>query len=152
MVQPFWRIKWISAWHKVTHTGNYNKQWWNTHIVQILGEIRDGNFFLKSKFLSGITKPVELSHYWIKTILKYQDPEFYSRLFDESKNGPFEVLPVCKKIYGWKISTWCSYVVCFTTNNSACVICSFSSDFSSLVIKLLRVFKGWHYTLANGKL
>ena len=30
--------------------------------------------------------------------LKYQEPEFYSKIFDESKNFPFEVLPGRTKV------------------------------------------------------
>ena len=34
---------------------------WNTQIVQILRDIRDGNFLFKGPFLSRLTKPVELT-------------------------------------------------------------------------------------------
>ena len=34
---------------------------WNTHIVQILHEIRDINFLFKGKILSILPKPVELA-------------------------------------------------------------------------------------------
>ena len=36
---------------------------------------------------------VELSQYCILTTFKYQDPEFYARLFDESEEGPYGVPP-----------------------------------------------------------
>ena len=62
---------------------------WNTQIVQILGEIRDGHSLFKEKFLNRLPKPVELTYEWIKKIFKDKEPEFYSRLFDESENGPF---------------------------------------------------------------
>ena len=35
---------------------------WNTQVVQILREIRDGKFIFKHNILSRIPKPVELSH------------------------------------------------------------------------------------------
>ena len=57
---------------------------WKTQIVQILREKRDGDFIFKIKFLSGIKKPIGLSHKWIKKKFKYKDPEIYSRLFDDS--------------------------------------------------------------------
>ena len=60
------------------------------HIVQILREKSDGRFLFKGKFLIRPTNTVVLSHEWIKTNFKYQEPEFYSRLFDESGNGPFD--------------------------------------------------------------
>ena len=56
---------------------------WNTQIVQILHEKLDGKFLFNINFLSRLPKPVGLSHEWIKTYFKYQEPEFYSRLFDE---------------------------------------------------------------------
>ena len=34
---------------------------WNTHIVQILHEIRDTNFLFKGKFLNRLSKPAELT-------------------------------------------------------------------------------------------
>ena len=77
---------------------------WNTHIVQILREKRDGNFILKVNVLGRLPKAVELSHLWVKMNLKYQDPEFYTRLFDEPENGSFEVPPVRTKT-NEKIST-----------------------------------------------
>ena len=57
---------------------------WNTQIVQILRAICDGNFLFKVNFLSRLSKHSGLTHEWINTNLKYQEPEFYSRLFDES--------------------------------------------------------------------
>ena len=65
---------------------------WNTHIVHILQEGRDGNF------LSRLPKPVGISHEWIKTDFNYQEPDFYSRLFDDSKKN-FEVPPERTKPY-----------------------------------------------------
>ena len=47
-------------------------------------------FLLKGYLISRLTKPVELSHEWVKTNFNYQEPEFYSVLFVESENGPFE--------------------------------------------------------------
>ena len=54
-------------------------------------EERYGNFLYKVNLLRRLPKPVEISHKWINTSSKYQKPEFYSRLFDDSENGPFEV-------------------------------------------------------------
>ena len=59
------------------------KNGWNTHIVQILCEIRDGNFIFKGNFLSRQPEPVELTHDWIKKIFKHPEQEFYSGLFYE---------------------------------------------------------------------
>ena len=67
---------------------------WNTQIVHILHKKRDGIFIFKGNMLSRLTKPVELSHDWVLTNLKYQEPEFYSRFFEESEQGCFEVPPV----------------------------------------------------------
>ena len=36
-------------------------------------------------------KPVEISYGWVKRNSKYQDTEFYSRLFYDPENGPFKV-------------------------------------------------------------
>ena len=49
--------------------------------------------------ISILPKPVELSHERILKIFKYQEPEFYSGLFDKSEKGPFEVPPDYMKVY-----------------------------------------------------
>ena len=59
---------------------------WNTQIVHILREIRDGKFLYKGNFLSIIPKAVEQTNKWINTNFKYQEPESYYRLFYESEN------------------------------------------------------------------
>ena len=41
--------------------------------------------------ISILPKNVELSQECVLANFKYQDPEFYARLFDNSKEGPFEV-------------------------------------------------------------
>ena len=56
-------------------------------------------FLFKENLLSILPKPFELTHKWIKKNFKYQEPEFYSRLFDESENRPFEVPPGNIKTY-----------------------------------------------------
>ena len=56
----------------------------NKQVVHILREDHDGKFLLKGSLISSLPNPVELSHKWVFTNLKYQDPEFYTRLFDES--------------------------------------------------------------------
>ena len=43
---------------------------WNTHIVQILLDKRDGNCFQK-KIFSRLPKPAEISNEWIKKNSKY---------------------------------------------------------------------------------
>ena len=55
--------------------------------------------FFSKKILSKLPKPVGLSHEWININFKYQEPYFYSRLFDESENGPFEVPTGLTKTY-----------------------------------------------------
>ena len=62
-------------------------------MFQILREKRDVNFLIR------LPKPFGLSNKWIKTNLKHQKPQFYSRLFDESEHGPFEVPPGLAKTY-----------------------------------------------------
>ena len=64
---------------------------WNTQIVKILHEIRDGNFLFKGTLFGRLTKFFELSHEWINTNFKYQEPEFYSRCYGETVNGLFNV-------------------------------------------------------------
>ena len=56
-------------------------------------EEQDNTFLFKGKFISRLPKPIELSDEWVLKIFKYQEPEFYSRLFDESEKVPFEVSP-----------------------------------------------------------
>ena len=93
---------------------------------------------------------------------KYQDPWFYSRLFDESEDGPFELPPGRTNTYDKNVlspNAPKSYVL--QGNKSACLFWSLSSAFSSLAIKLqlivlkisipslkangrLRFFKKWH--------
>ena len=43
----------------------------NTQIVHILRDKRDGKLLFKGTFISILTKPVELTHKWIKTNFKY---------------------------------------------------------------------------------
>ena len=56
-------------------------------------EKRHGKFIFKGNIPSRLPKPIEISHEWFLKIFKYQEPEFYSRLFDESEKVPFEVSP-----------------------------------------------------------
>ena len=44
---------------------------WNTHIVQILHEIRDGKFLFKGNLLSTLPKSVELLNEWIEKNFNY---------------------------------------------------------------------------------
>ena len=43
--------------------------------------------------LSRLPKPVELSHEWVLKNFRYQEPQFYARLFDNSEKLPFELPP-----------------------------------------------------------
>ena len=70
----------------------------NTQVVHIFFEERDGKSHFKGNIPSRIQNPVELSHGWVLTNFKYQEPAFYSILFDKYEEVPFEVLPVCMKI------------------------------------------------------
>ena len=56
---------------------------WNTQISQILREKQYGKFLFRVNFLRILINPVELSHEWDLMNFKYQEPEFYSRSFDE---------------------------------------------------------------------
>ena len=47
---------------------------WNTQIVHILREKRDGKFIFKDNLLSRLKKPLELSHKWVNMNPKYQEP------------------------------------------------------------------------------
>ena len=113
---------------------------WNTQIVQILREMRDGNFLFKRKFLSRLTKPVELTHNWIKKMFKYQDPEFYYQLFDESENGSFEVPLGCIMTYDLKIK-YLMLKSCTFYRKIRVLMCSgnFHLNFTSLVITYLLI-------------
>ena len=93
------------------------KNGWNTHILQIWRDIPDGIF------LSRLPKHVELTHDCIKTNLNYQKPKFYSGLFDESDNGPFEVPPGCTKTYDKKYVPDAPKLYVIQEHNSACVFC-----------------------------
>ena len=66
---------------------------WNTQFIHILREECDVMFQFKVNILSILPKTVEISHEWVLKIFKYQEPEFYARLFDESEEVPFEVPP-----------------------------------------------------------
>ena len=67
--------------------------------------MNNGDFLVKGNFHSILSKPVEPTNEWIKTNFKYQELEFYYRLFDESQNGPFKVTPGLINTYDKKIST-----------------------------------------------
>ena len=51
--------------------------------------------------ISRLKNTVELSHGWVFKISKYQETDFYDRLFDDSGEGPFEV-PTYRKTVGVK--------------------------------------------------
>ena len=63
-------------------------------------------------------------------ILNYQELEFYSRLFKEYEEGPFEVLTGFTKVgVIRKIAPSDPNVYVFQEINSACVFCSFNLNF-----------------------
>ena len=68
----------------MTHTVNCNKQWLEHTYFHKFFQKRDGKFIFKGDLLRRLTNPAELSHKWVLANLKYQEPEFYSILFDES--------------------------------------------------------------------
>ena len=49
-------------------------------------------FPFKVNMISILLKLSELSHEWLLKNFKYQEPVFYSRLFENDEEGPFEVL------------------------------------------------------------
>ena len=71
-----------------------------------------------------------LSHKWILEVFNYQDPSFYARLFGDYEEGPFEVLPGSTK-FGAIIKSVPTVPKCYDIqeSNSACVLCSLSSEF-----------------------
>ena len=48
-------------------------------------------FPFKVNMISILLKLSELSHEWLLKNFKYQEPVFYSRLFENDEEGPFEV-------------------------------------------------------------
>ena len=57
-------------------------------------------------------------------IFKYQKPEFYAELFDGTKEGPFEVTPVCKNVgVTIKPVLGATKLYVFQDINIACVFC-----------------------------
>ena len=81
--------------------------------------IRYGKFLFKVKFISRLLKPVELTHKWIKTNFNYQEPDFYSRLFDKSVNWTFEVPPGCIKTCDLKKSVPDDSTLCVLQENKS---------------------------------
>ena len=64
---------------------------WNTHIVHIFREEPYVKLNFYGHILSRLTKPVDLSHERVLTYFKYQEPAFYGKIFDDSKEVPFKV-------------------------------------------------------------
>ena len=63
-------------------------------------------------------------------LFKYQEPEFYARLFCGSKRGPFEVPTCCTKKYEIKKSVpGALKLYVLQEINNACVLFSLSSSF-----------------------
>ena len=69
-----------------------------THTAKIFHYECGGLFHFKGNILSIPPKPVEISHEWVLPNINYQEPEHYTRLFDESEEGPFEVPPGCTTV------------------------------------------------------
>ena len=92
--------------------------------------------------LSRLSKPDELTHEWLLTNFKYQKPEFYARLFDQSLKGLFGVPPCHTKVGVIRnpIPGYNKWYV-FQESNSACVLCSLSCEFFFLMTKFLQIFK-----------
>ena len=65
---------------------------WNKKIVHILRDKCDGYVILKGNFLSRLSKYVGLAHERVKTNLKYQEPEFYSRFLKTQQTDPLKSL------------------------------------------------------------
>ena len=88
-------------------------------------EEHDGKFIFKVNILSRLLKPVEISHEWMLTNLKYQEPESYAKLFDESERGSFEVPPGRTKKYEMrKSSPGAPKLYVYQERKIACVGCS----------------------------
>ena len=101
----------------------------NTQVKYILSDESDGNCF-KENVLSGLTKPVELSHEWVLTHFNYQEQEFYARLLYESDTGTFEIPPYDMKVGVIRKSVYSTpkfYVL--HEINRFCVFCSLLSEF-----------------------
>ena len=87
-------------------------------------------FHFKLNRLCKLPKPVELSHNWILTNFKYQEPESYTRLFDYSEEGYFEVpTGFTKAVFIIKLLSCAPNLYVFQESNSVCLFCSFSSEF-----------------------
>ena len=101
---------------------------WNTHIVQILREKRDGGFIFNGNILNILTKSVRLSHDWIKTNFKYQEPEVYAIFLMSQKKDPLNSL-LDVQIHTEKSVPDALKLYVLQVNNSACVFCSLSYAF-----------------------
>ena len=110
-----------------------------TQIVHLLREKRDGKFIFKGKFLSILPNPVEISHKWVLKYLRYQEPYFYFRFFDESEKGSFEVPP--GYINKYEKTQHLMLLSCMFCRKIMVIVCSvhFHLDFTSLVIKLMLI-------------
>ena len=80
--------------------------------------------------LRRLPKPVKLSHERVLKMFKYQEPEFYTRLFYESEKGLFEVPTDCtNKDEIGKLVPGAPELYVFKKINSVCIFCSLSSEF-----------------------
>ena len=92
------------------------RMWWKTY------------FYIN--ILSILPNPAELLHNWVLTSFKHQEPAFYTRLFDDPEEGPFEVPPCCTKVgVIIKPVPGSTKLHVFQNINITCVICSFLSIF-----------------------
>ena len=87
--------------------------------------------------LSILPKPVELSHEKVMKHFNYQEPEVYSRFYDDFKKGPFEVPPGRTKTS----KNQCLVLInCrFCSGKSAFVLCLLSSVFYFIGDKMLMI-------------
>ena len=73
---------------------------------------------------------VELSQKWVLTYFKFQEPEFYARLFNDYEGGPFEATKVCTMVIVIiNILPGDPKLYVFKDRKSSGVFCSFSSVF-----------------------
>ena len=123
-----------------------------TQVVQILRKIRDRHFIYKVTFLGRLPKSVKLIDEWIRKNNKYQEPEFYHQLFDESENWPFELPPGHIKTYDKK-NQYLMLKSCMIYIKLIVLECSVHSNlyFTLLMIKVLLVILRINYTLTKIK-
>ena len=126
----------FSAWHKATHTGNYNKQWLEQIYFQILRDIIYGNFLFKVNFLSILPKPVELSYNWISSIKSHI---FTLDCLISQKTDPLKSLLHLQR--HMMKNKFLMFQSCTFNSRIKVIVCYvyYRMHFTSLVIKLLMI-------------